>query len=62
MTNYQKAIKVRKVCETKEACNTCIYYNNCKKVRTNSEVSEREKHILNRLPKLYLKKGRFVCY
>ena len=31
MTIYQKAIKVRKVCETKEACNTCIYYNNCKK-------------------------------
>ena len=28
---YQKAIKVRKVCETKEACNSCIYYNNCKK-------------------------------
>lgn len=38
------------------------YYNNCKKVRTNSEVNAREKHILNRLPKLYLKKGRFVCY
>ena len=31
MTIYQKAIKVRKVCETKEVCNTCIYYNNCKK-------------------------------
>ena len=31
MNIYQKAIKVRKVCETKEACNTCIYYNNCKK-------------------------------
>ena len=31
MTNYQKAIKVRKICETQSTCEKCIYYNNCKK-------------------------------
>ena len=31
MTNYQKAIKVRKVCETQSVCENCKYYNNCKK-------------------------------
>ena len=31
MTNYQKAIKVRKVCETQSECKNCKYYNNCKK-------------------------------
>ena len=31
MTNYQKAIKVRKVCETHSACKDCKYYNYCKK-------------------------------
>ena len=31
MTIYQKAIKVRKVCETQNVCEKCKYYNNCKK-------------------------------
>ena len=31
MTIYQKAIKVRKVCETQSECENCKYYNNCKK-------------------------------
>ena len=31
MTIYQKAIKVRKVCETQSVCENCKYYNNCKK-------------------------------
>ena len=31
MTNYQKAIKVRKVCETKSKCEDCEYFVNCKK-------------------------------
>ena len=31
MTIYQKAIKVRKVCETQSECEKCKYYNNCKK-------------------------------
>ena len=31
MTSYQKAIKVRKVCETQSECKNCKYYNNCKK-------------------------------
>lgn len=31
MTNYQKAIKVRKICETQSKCEKCIYYNNCRK-------------------------------
>ena len=28
MTIYQKAIKVRKVCETQSVCENCKYYNN----------------------------------
>ena len=35
MTNYQKAIKVRKVCETRESCSTndsiCPYKEHCLK-------------------------------
>ena len=31
MTIYQKAIKVRKVCETQSVCENCKYYNKCKK-------------------------------
>lgn len=31
MTKYQKAIKVRKICEKQYLCENCIYYNNCKK-------------------------------
>ena len=31
MNIYQKAIKVRKVCETKSKCEACKYYDNCKK-------------------------------
>ena len=31
MTNYQKAIIVRKECEKQSACENCKYYNNCKK-------------------------------
>ena len=31
MTNYQKAIKVRKVCETTANCEECKYFVNCKK-------------------------------
>ena len=31
MTIYQKAIKVRKVCETQSECEKCEYYNKCKK-------------------------------
>ena len=29
MTNYQKAIKVRKVCENAKKCEECIYYDTC---------------------------------
>ena len=38
------------------------YSQNCKKVRTNGEVFDREMKILDRLPKLYLKKGKMVSY
>lgn len=38
------------------------YSQNCKRVKTNSEVLDREKKILNRLPRLYLKKGKMVSY
>ena len=31
MNIYQKAIKVRKACETKSKCEDCKYYDNCKK-------------------------------
>ena len=31
MTNYQKAIKVRKVCETTEHCWNCPYKEHCLK-------------------------------
>ena len=31
MTNYQKAIIVRKECEKHSECKNCKYYNNCKK-------------------------------
>ena len=34
MTNYQKAIKVRKTCENQNQCvgeNECIYYKKCSK-------------------------------
>ena len=30
MTNYQKAIKVRKVCESRVTCEGCIYSDKCK--------------------------------
>ena len=30
MTKYQKAIKVRKICEIQNTCEKCIYCNNCK--------------------------------
>ena len=30
MTIYQKAIKVRKVCETQSVCERCKHYNYCK--------------------------------
>ena len=30
MTNYQKAIKVRKVCETQSVCERCKYHDYCK--------------------------------
>lgn len=29
MKNYQKAIKVKKVCESRTNCAGCIYANNC---------------------------------
>ena len=29
MNNYQKAIKVRKVCENAKKCEGCIYYDTC---------------------------------
>ena len=29
MNNYQKAIKVRKVCENVKKCEECIYYDTC---------------------------------
>ena len=31
MNIYQKAIKVRKVCETKSECEDCKCYDSCKK-------------------------------
>ena len=31
MTNYQKAIKVRKVCETQTVCDNCQYKEHCLK-------------------------------
>ena len=31
MTNYQKAIKVRKECETQKVCENCPYKDNCLK-------------------------------
>ena len=31
MNIYQKAIKVRKVCESKSKCEDCKYFVNCKK-------------------------------
>ena len=30
MTIYQKAIKVRKACETQSVCERCKYYDYCK--------------------------------
>ena len=30
MTNYQKAIKLRKYCETQSVCERCKYYDYCK--------------------------------
>ena len=30
MTKYQKAIKVRKICETQSVCERCKYYDYCK--------------------------------
>ena len=30
MTNYQKAIKVRKTCKLQKHCRLCPYYENCK--------------------------------
>ena len=29
MTNYQKAIKVRKICESRKTCSGCIYSSKC---------------------------------
>ena len=58
MTNYQKAIKVRKVCETHSECKNCKFYNNCKKwcylrytpldvtIKELSEVIKKEKWIV----------------
>ena len=58
MTIYQKAIKVRKVCETHSVCKECKYYNNCKKwcylrytpldvtIKELSEVIKKEKWIV----------------
>ena len=31
MTNYQKAIKVRKECETQKVCGNCSYKEHCLK-------------------------------
>ena len=31
MTIYQKAIKVRKICESRESCVGCIYKSKCAK-------------------------------
>ena len=31
MTNYQKAIKVRKECETQKVCANCTYKDQCSK-------------------------------
>ena len=31
MTNYQKAIKVRKECETQKVCGNCPYKEKCSK-------------------------------
>ena len=33
MTIYQKAIKVRKVCESRITCEGCIYVDKCKNTR-----------------------------
>ena len=30
MTNYQKAIKVRKTCDVQKDCRECPYYGKCK--------------------------------
>ena len=58
MTIYQKAIKVRKVCETHSECKNCKFYNNCKKwynirytplevtIKELSEVIKKEKWIV----------------
>ena len=29
MTNYQKAVKVRKECESRELCKGCSYFDKC---------------------------------
>ena len=31
MTIYQKAIRLRKVCESQNKCEGCKYFDNCKK-------------------------------
>ena len=58
MTIYQKAIKVRKVCETQSVCENCQYYIKCKKwfhlrftpldvtINDLSEVIKKEKWIV----------------
>ena len=33
MTNYQKAIKLRKVCDNMKTCKDCIYVDNCENTR-----------------------------
>ena len=33
MTNYQKAIKVRKTCEDQKDCRECPYYEKCKNTK-----------------------------
>ena len=49
MTNYQKAIKVRKVCETKSKCEDCEYNNNCENVTKKGEIkmTDKEKKFLD---------------
>lgn len=43
MTNYQKAIKVRKVCENQESCRTCKFLYNCSQSTNLSFIPSKEK-------------------
>ena len=59
MTIYQKAIKLRKYCETQSTCKKCKYYDKCKKwfyshftpldvtIKDLSEVIKNEKWDIN---------------